>query len=56
MENNIEKNVCGCICVCVCVCIAKLGASWVAQLVNNPPAMQETLVLFLGWEAPLEKG
>ena len=26
-----------------------------AQLVNNPPAMQETLVRFLGWEDPLEK-
>ena len=30
-------------------------ASLVAQLVNNPPAMQETLVWFLGWEDPLEK-
>ena len=28
----------------------------VAQLVNNPHAMQETLVRFLGWEDPLEKG
>ena len=27
-----------------------------AQLVKNPPAMQETLVLFLGWEDPLEEG
>ena len=32
-----------------------LGASRVAQLVKNPPAMQETLVRFLGWEDPLEK-
>ena len=31
-------------------------ASLVAQLVKNPPAMQETLVEFLGWEDPLEKG
>ena len=31
------------------------GASLVAQLVNNPPAMQETLVQFLGREDPLEK-
>ena len=31
-------------------------ASLVAQLVRNPPAMQETLVQFLGWEDPLEKG
>ena len=27
-----------------------------AQLVKNPPAMQETLVQFLGREDPLEKG
>ena len=26
-----------------------------AQLVKNPPAMQETPVQFLGWEDPLEK-
>ena len=26
------------------------------KLVKNLPAMQETLVLFLGWEDPLEKG
>ena len=31
-------------------------ASLVVQLVKNPPAMQETLVRFLGWEDPLEKG
>ena len=33
-----------------------LWASLVAQLVKNPPAMQETLVWFLGWEDPLEEG
>ena len=27
----------------------------VSQLVKNPPAMQKTLVRFLGWEDPLEK-
>ena len=32
------------------------SASLIAQLVKNPSAMQETLVQFLGWEAPLEKG
>ena len=32
------------------------GASLVAQLVKNPPAMWETWVLALGWEDPLEKG
>ena len=31
------------------------GASSVTQLVTNPPAMQETLVQFLGWEDPLQK-
>ena len=31
-------------------------ASLVAQLGKNPPAMQETLVLFLGQEDRLEKG
>ena len=30
-------------------------ASLLAQLVKNPPAMQETPVRFLGWEDPLEK-
>ena len=29
--------------------------SLVAQVVKNPPAMQETLVRFLGLEDPLEK-
>ena len=32
------------------------GASLVAQLVKSLPAMRETWVLSLGWEAPLEKG
>ena len=29
--------------------------SFIAQLVKNLPAMQETWVRFLGWEDPLEK-
>ena len=33
-----------------------MRASLIAQLVKNPPGMQETLVQFLGWEEPLEKG
>ena len=33
-----------------------IGASLVAQLVKNPPAMQETPVRFLGWEDLLAKG
>ena len=36
----------------VCMCEDSL----IAQLVNNLPAIQETLVQFLGWENPLEKG
>ena len=31
-------------------------ASLVAQLVKNPPAMQETWGQSLGWEDPLEEG
>ena len=31
-------------------------ASFVAQLVKNPPAVRETWVGSLGWEDPLEKG
>ena len=34
----------------------KQRASLVAQLVKNPPAIQETLVRFLGREDPLEDG
>ena len=33
-----------------------LYASLVAQLVKNPPAVQETWVQSLRWEDPLEKG
>ena len=31
-------------------------ASLKAQMVKNPPAMQETWVRSLGWEDPLEEG
>ena len=33
-----------------------VGASLVAKLLKNPPAVQETLVRFLGHKDPLEKG
>ena len=33
-----------------------MKASFIAQLVKNLPAMQETPVRFLGREDPLEKG
>ena len=32
------------------------GASLIAQLVKNLPAMEDTPVRFLGWEDMLEKG
>ena len=28
----------------------------VAEMVKNPPRMQETWIQFLGWEDPLEEG
>ena len=49
------------VCVCVCVCVyskyflISLG-SQVASVVKNPPTMQETWVLSLDWEDPLEEG
>ena len=36
--------------------LTKTRASLIAQLVKNPPAVQETLVQFLGWEDLLEQG
>ena len=33
-----------------------LRASLIAQLVKNLPAVQESLIRFLGWEDLLEKG
>ena len=54
-----NKNTCVCVCVCVCLSVfsggSSLGASQVAQMVKNPPALWETWVQSLGWENPLEK-
>ena len=36
--------------------VTYIWASLVAQLVKNPPALQETLLWYLGWENPLEEG
>ena len=36
--------------------ILALWDAMVAQMVKNPPAMQEIQVHSLGWEDPLEKG
>ena len=33
----------------------RITSSLVAQMLNNPPAMQETWVQSLGWEDPLEE-
>ena len=38
------------------VCYGLIRASLIAQLIKKLPAMQETPVLFLGREDPLEKG
>ena len=42
--------------VSFCHGFALVGASLIAQLVKNLPAVQETPVRFLGREDPLEKG
>ena len=39
----------------ICTNISLFGASLVAQLVKDLPAVQETWVQSLGWEDPLEK-
>ena len=44
-----------CVCVCVCVCVLERESFLIAQLLKNPPAMQETPVHFLGQEDALEK-
>ena len=41
---------------CVCISFNEHWASLVAQLVKNPPAVQETWVQSLGWEDLLEEG
>ena len=38
------------------LCFTLEWASWVAQMVKNLPAVQETRFQALGWEDPLEKG
>ena len=35
--------------------VTNTGASLVAQLVKNPPAMRETWVQSVGWEDPLKE-
>ena len=42
--------------MCININIWINNTAWVAQLVKNLPAMQETPVQFLGQEDPLEDG
>ena len=42
--------------ICSFLYFTSCWASLIAQLVKNLPAMQETLVQFLGQEDPLEEG
>ena len=44
------------VCLLSLLCMGVMGASLVAQLVKNPPAIQETWVQSLSWEDLLEKG
>ena len=60
MDECIQKMWCVHMCVCVYTHVyihihTYTQASLIAQLVKNLPAMQETLVQFLGQEDPLEK-
>ena len=41
---------------CEYALLSPIWASLVAQMLKNLPAIQETRVRSLGWEAPLEKG
>ena len=42
--------------VLICISLVNNGASLVAQMVKNSPAMRETWVQSLGWEDLLENG
>jgi hypothetical protein len=41
---------------CMFSCIVGIWASLVVQMIKNLSAVQETWVLPVGWEDPLEKG
>ena len=58
-ELSPELILCVCVYIYMYICIYIFGyamMSLIAQLVKNLPALQETLVQFLGQEDPLEKG
>ena len=48
-ETRIERETCIPMSIAALFTIARTN---VAQLIKNPPAVQETLVLFFGWEIP----
>ena len=52
---TLVENMCVCVCVCVRAHIL-IWASLIAQLLKNLPAMQETVVRYLGQEDALERG
>ena len=55
IEIEIHNNFCNML-ISIYVLNSKTWVSLVAQMVKNLPAMRETWVWFLGWEAPSEKG
>ena len=55
MEKKCQNSFYYCIQPRLMICIVTIGASLVAQLVKNLPAMQETLVQFLSGKDLLEK-
>ena len=58
-RKSSKVYICVCSYSCLLTVINSLSDSWTclrAQVVKNPPAMQETPVAFLGWEDLLEKG
>ena len=52
---NLQCAKCQLPIICLLCYLWYFWASLVAQLVENPLAMQETWVRSLGWEDPLEK-
>ena len=52
----VHTYICIHTCVSTCAYVCTSGASLIAELVKNPPSMQETPVQFLGREDLLEKG
>ena len=56
MKHNFKKAWINHLAWEICPAFIKYWASLVAQMVTNPPAMQETQVQSLGWEDPPGKG